>query len=135
MTTSGLSIVVDTSALLTILLGEPDAQKFANTLAGAREAQISAASILEAHIVILHKFGEAALFDLDSLVREARLKIESITVDQLDYARRAYVLYGKGRHVAGLNFGDCFAYALAKLRGQPLLYKGDDFSKTDIQRA
>jgi ribonuclease VapC len=93
---------------------------------------MSAASLLETAIVIEARYGEPGGNELDQLLQKAQIKIEPVTVEQAEVARRAYRSYGKGRHPAGLNFGDCFSYALAKVLGEALLFKGDDFSKTDI---
>ncbi len=128
-------MVIDTSALLAILLAESDAEIFAEAIARETQCFISAASILETHIVILNRYGEGGVSDLDFFVKRAGASIEPVTNDQLVFARRAYDLYGKGRHPACLNFGDCFPYALSKLTGNTLLFKGQDFSKTDIESA
>jgi ribonuclease VapC len=95
-------------------------------------ALISAASLLEASIVIESRYGIEAGDDLDQMVKQLGLEIEPVTVVQVAIARYAYRTYGEGKHPAALNFGDCFAYALAKDTGEPLLFKGDDFSRTDI---
>jgi len=128
-------VVVDSSALLAILCAESDAKQFADALAQSGVNTISAANVLEAHIVITSKYGEAAASDLDELLRAAQIDIVEVTAAQLLHARRAYDLFGKGRHVAALNFGDCFAYALAKERNEALLFKGRDFLNTDTVRA
>jgi ribonuclease VapC len=128
-------IVVDSSALVAILDNERDAAIFALTLAEADAALISAATLLETAIVMLNRHGERSARLLDELVQEAGLEVESVTLHQVNLAREAYVAYGKGRSAAGLNFGDCFSYALAKATGAPLLFKGDDFSRTDIGAA
>lgn len=126
-------MIVDSSALLAILFAEPDAADYARALEAADSRRLSAANWLETAIRI-DRFGSPhASGAFDDLVREASLSLEPVTEDQVRVARTAYSAFGKGSgHVAGLNFGDCFAYALAKLRGEPLLYKGDDFARTDI---
>jgi ribonuclease VapC len=128
-------IVVDSSALIAILDNEQDAVTYAEALAEADAALISAATLLETAIVMINRHGERSARVLDELVQEAGLDVESVTVHHVNLAREAYVAYGKGRNTAGLNFGDCFSYALAKATGAPLLFKGDDFSRTDIEAA
>ena len=126
-------IVADTSAFLAILFQQPDAQDFADAIQQADQVALSAASLLEASIVVLRARGESGLLDLDQLLLRSACDIVAFDVEQTGLARQAYRDYGKGRHAAGLNFGDCFSYALAKDRGSPLLYKGGDFSKTDVE--
>lgn len=126
-------IVADTSALLAILFQEPDAQDFADAIQQADQVALSAASLLEASVVVLRARGESGLLDLDQLLLRSACDIVALGVEQSSLARQAYRDYGKGRHAAGLNLGDCFSYALAKDRGSPLLYKGGDFSKTDVE--
>ncbi len=125
-------MVVDTSAIIAILGNEPEQQSFIEAIEQSDVRLISSASFLEASIVILHRFGEEGLKDLDVFVMAAKIEIEPVDSDQAHIARRAYLEFGKNRHPANLNFGDCFAYALSKLTDEPLLFKGDDFSKTDI---
>ncbi|MBM3791519.1 MAG: type II toxin-antitoxin system VapC family toxin [Acidobacteria bacterium] len=128
-------IVVDSSALIAILDNEPDAATYAKALAEADAALISAATLVETAIVMLNRHGERSVRVLDELVQEAGLEVESVTVQQALLARQAYAEYGKGRSEAGLNFGDCLSYALAKATEAPLLFKGEDFSRTDIDAA
>ena len=118
-------IVVDTSALIAILDKEPDAAVFAEAIAEADPPLISAATLLEVNIVMLNRHGVKAARMVERLLQQAGFQIES-------FAREAYARYGKGQQSAGLNYGDCFSYALAKATGLPLLFKGQDFSKTDI---
>jgi ribonuclease VapC len=125
-------MVVDTSALIAILLLEPEAERFARAIAEARPRLISAASLFEAGIVIESRLGVEAGGDLDDFVADVGLEIEPVTAHQVGIARQAYRTYGRGNHPAALNFGDCFAYALAKTSGLPLLFKGGDFAQTDI---
>ena len=125
-------MIIDTSALLTILFAEQDAERFADAIAGAEVRLISAASYLEAGIVIDKQIGAAAGRQLDALIARATISVEPITRDHADIARQAYLDFGKGNHPAGLNFGDCFSYALSKATGLPLLFKGNDFSQTDL---
>ena len=127
-------MVIDSSALIAILTDEPDAALFAETIARATSRHTSTATLLETAIVIESRHGETGGAKLDELIREANVQIEPVTADQVNIARTAFRSYGKGRgHPAGLNFGDVFSYALAKTLDEPLLFKGDDFSKTDIK--
>jgi ribonuclease VapC len=125
-------MVVDTSALVAILNGEPERQQFIERIATAGSRLISAATLLEAGIVIEARRGEHAGRELDLLLHRARFEVIPVDAEQVEIARAAFRLFGKGRHPAGLNFGDCFSYALAKLRGEELLFKGEDFLKTDV---
>ena len=128
-------MIIDTSALIAILFNEPDADLYANAMAMSEHRLISAASYLESGIVVDRQRGAAAGRQLDSLIVRAEVKVESVTKEQGDIARQAYLDFGKGVHPAGLNFGDCFSYALAKSLGMPLLFKGEDFALTDIESA
>ena len=128
-------MVVDTSALIAILLGEPDAESFAKALADDPKKLLSAFNALETGIVIEAKKGEAGGRELDLLVHRARIEVVGMNVDQVELARSAWRRFGKGNHAAGLNIGDCCAYALAKYSGEPLLFKGHDFRQTDIPSA
>jgi ribonuclease VapC len=128
-------IVVDTSALIAILDREPDAALYAEAIAEADSPLISAATLLELHIVMLNRHGGRAGPLVDRLIQDAGFQIEHFTAQHLELAREAYARYGKGRNSAGLNYGDCFSYALAKATGLPLLFKGEDFSKTDLLAA
>jgi ribonuclease VapC len=128
-------MVIDTSALVAILCNEADAPLFEAALERDSTRLISAATMLESSIVIEARFGEAGGRELDLLLHKAQIEIEPFDQEQTEIAREAYRTYGKGRHPAGLNFGDCFSYALSVVRGEPLLYQGDDFSKTDIKNA
>ncbi len=129
-------MIVDSSALLAILRAEPDAAAYAEAIGGAPARRISAANFLETAIVIDGSRDPVASRRFDDLVREARLIIEPVTEEQARIAREAYRDYGKGGgHAAQLNFGDCFAYALARCTGEPLLFKGDDFTRTDVTPA
>ena len=125
-------IVVDTSALIAILDKEPDAALYAEAIAEADPPLISAATLLELNIVMINRHGVKAARMVDRLIQEARFQVESFTVQHVELAREAYARYGKGQQTAALNYGDCFSYALAKATGLPLLFKGRDFSKTDI---
>jgi ribonuclease VapC len=125
-------MVVETSAVLAILLEEPEAAEFAQLIEDDPAPLISAASVLEAGIVLISRHGPDARDDLQDFLAQGGLQVEPVTAEQAELALDAYQRYGKGRHRAGLNFGDCFAYALCKAMGQPLLFKGQDFSQTDI---
>jgi ribonuclease VapC len=125
-------MVVDTSALLAILFQEEDAQHYADAIAGAESVLISAGTLIEAGIVLDRKLGPGTVRDLSTLIERASIEVVPVDAEQARIAIEAYRHYGKGNHAAGLNFGDCFAYALAQVTGAPLLFKGDDFSKTDI---
>jgi ribonuclease VapC len=128
-------MVVDSSAVLAILRQEPLAARCALAIAGDPVRVMSAANLLEAGIVMQGRFGDRGARELDALLRQARIEILPFDADQAAIAREAFRRFGKGRHPAGLNLGDCFAYALAKHRGQPLLFIGDDFTKTDLAPA
>jgi len=126
-------MVIDTSALIAILLGEPEAEELAIAIVNDPKRLLSAFSALEVGIVIEAKKGEAGGRDLDLLLHRAQIEIVAMTPEQCELARFAWRAFGKGRHPAGLNIGDCCSYALAKYSGEPLLFKGDDFAKTDLQ--
>lgn len=126
-------MVIDTSALLAILLNESDAPAFAGSIEAAEDCCISAATYLEAAIVIDNRGDAVASREFDRFIRRAGIRVEPATPEQAEIARAAYRDFGKGRHPAALNFGDCFAYALAKSRDEPLLFKGDDFARTDLR--
>ena len=125
-------MVLDTSALVAILLGEPERDQLIAVLADAADPLISAGTLLEASIVVQSKLGDDGLTDLDELLATAGVRCVAVDLAQVHAARDAFARYGKGRNAAGLNFGDCFAYALAKVAGVPLLFKGDDFAQTDV---
>jgi ribonuclease VapC len=125
-------MVIDASALIALLNMEPESARLAVALESDATRLVSAATVVEAGLVIESRFGSAGGRELDLLIAKAGLSIEPVTVDQADLAREAWRRYGKGRHSAGLNFGDCFSYALAKATGEPLLFEGDDFTHTDI---
>lgn len=129
-------MIIDSSALLAILFNETDAHWHADAIAKAHSPKISAANWLETAIRIDHGGNPIASNAMDDLIREARIEVVPVTAEQAQIARQAYRAYGKGTgHPAELNFGDCFSYALAKSSGQPLLFKGNDFSQTDLQGA
>lgn len=128
-------MVIDTSAIVAIAQNEPEAPTFEQLIADDPVRLISAATVLEAAMVLETRFGEPGGVELDLWLARANVDIIAVEVEHADQARRAWRRYGKGRHPAGLNYGDCFSYALAKLTDEPLLFKGNDFSQTDIQAA
>ncbi len=128
-------MIVDASALLAILLDEPDAAKFNRAIADELEDMlISPINFVEA-AVRADQRGEQTSNALDEIIKVSGIKIAAVTARQTRLAREAYQRFGKGNHEAKLNLGDCFAYALAKARGEPLLFKGDDFRHTDVEAA
>jgi ribonuclease VapC len=128
-------MVVDTSALVAIIRKEPERRMLLERLSNARTAAISAATWLEARMVVFSRMGEPGLVVLRKLVTEAGVEIVAVSTELADLAFDAFRRYGKGHDPAGLNFGDCFAYALAKHRNEPLLFKGNDFIRTDVRSA
>jgi len=128
-------MILDSSSLIAILANEPDAERYIEAISHAPRCRISAGSFIELAIVIESQFGDEVARQCDALFRRIGIIIEPVTVGQAHLARQAFHDFGKGRHAAALNFGDCFAYALAKVTGEPLLFKGDDFKKTDILSA
>lgn len=128
-------MIVDSSAIVAILSLESEARELAEAIQKAPNRRISAVSYVETAVVLDSRREPALSRRFDDFVRETHLVLEPVTVQQARLAREAYRDYGKGRHRAGLNLGDCFAYALAKEKGEPLLFKGDDFRKTDVEVA
>jgi ribonuclease VapC len=128
-------MILDSSPLVAILAGEPDAELFIQAISRAPRCRISAGNFIELSIVVESQFAVEALRQCDALFRRVGIVVEPVTVEHAHLARQAFHDFGKGRHPAGLNFGDCFAYALAKHSGEPLLFKGNDFSQTDIVSA
>ena len=128
-------MVIDSSAIVAILTDEPEAERLADSIEKGSPRLLSAASLLEASIVIETRKGEAGGRDLDLLIYRAGIEVVPVDHEQVEIARIAWRDFGKGRHPAGLNFGDCFAYALAKATGSALLFKGQDFTLTDIEVA
>jgi ribonuclease VapC len=126
-------MVLDTSALAAILFSEPDAGFFEGVLSDASPLRISAATLVEISMVVESKLGDAGSRELDLLLYKTGVEVAPVSAEQAEIARGAFRRFGKGRHPAGLNFGDCFSYALAKSTGEPLLCKGADFPKTDIE--
>lgn len=129
-------IAVDTSALMAVVLNEPDQAMFLDRLKSARHVVISTVSVIEARMVAYGRLGQRAVVLLDDLVQVPAFEIVPPGADEMEAAWKAFIAFGKGSgHPAGLNFGDVFSYALAKVRRVPLLFKGNDFSQTDIVSA
>ena len=126
-------MILDTSALLAVLFDEPDADRYERAIAGATTCRMSVANYLEATMVVEIRMGVDGGRQLDDLVETAGIELEPVTVEQAQAARLAWRRFGKSNHPAGLNFGDCFAYALSEVTGEPLLYKGDDFALTGVE--
>jgi ribonuclease VapC len=125
-------MILDTSALAAIFFAEPEAVLYIQLIHDADRCRISAANFVELSIVIEGQIGLDAGRQCDTFLRRAGILVEPVTLEQAHLARQAFLDFGKRRHPAGLNFGDCFAYALAKATAEPLLFKGEDFKKTDI---
>lgn len=128
-------MIVDTSAILAVLLGEREADDFTEGIVKSEVCLMSAVSFVEASIIAEFNGGDGGVRQLDAFLRTAGISIEPVSEEHALAARQAYSDYGRGRHPAGLNFGDCFSYALAKVSREPLLFKGSDFRKTDISAA
>ncbi len=128
-------MVLDTSALLAILLDEPERRQFNECIEASTKRFLSAATLLETSIVLESRSGEMAGRELDLLLHRAKIEVVAVDEQQIEIARAAFRRYGKGHSPAGLNYGDCFSYALAMASGEPLLYKGRDFSRTDVTSA
>jgi ribonuclease VapC len=126
-------MVIDTSAIAAILFDEPDAAALEGKIADDPVRLMSAATLLEATIVIEARLGDPGGREFDLWLHRAEVEILPVDAEQADMARRAWRHFGRGRHPAGLNYGDCFSYALAATHGEPLLFKGDDFTKTDVK--
>lgn len=128
-------IVVDTSAIVVTLTGEDERERVNAVIASAPRCLMSAATYLECAIVVAARYGPDGTHDLRLYLHEAAIDVVAVDREQADVALDAWQRYGKGRHPAALNYGDCFAYALAASRGAPLLFVGDDFAATDVARA
>jgi ribonuclease VapC len=128
-------MVLDTSAIAAILFAEDEAERFSQAIEDDPLRLISAGTALECSLVIESKLGEAGGRELDILLLRAGIETIPFNAEQLAIARQAFRDFGKGRHPAGLNYGDCFSYALSMTSGEPLLFKGGDFAKTDIRAA
>lgn len=125
-------MVLDTSALLAILGDEPEAPRFEAAIERDRVRLVSAATLLEAAIVVESRWGPAGGRELDLLIHKAGVEVVPVDAEQVEVARQAYRDFGRGHHPAWLNYGDCFTYALARVSGEPLLFKGDDCGRTDV---
>jgi ribonuclease VapC len=128
-------MILDTSAMVAIPYREPEAAGFARLIHDAEVCRLSVVSYVELSMVIENQLGPEGMRQTETFFRRAGVVIEPVTVDHGEIARQAFLDFGKGRHRAGLNVGDCFSYALAKASGEPLLFKGTDFSQTDIKAA
>lgn len=128
-------MILDTSALCAIFFEEPESDVYIQMIYDADHCRMSAANFVELAMVIEGQMGPEASRQCDMFFRRAEITIEPVTVEHAHLARQGFLDFGRGRHPAGLNFGDCFAYALAKATDEPLLYKGMDFSKTDVRSA
>jgi ribonuclease VapC len=125
-------VILDTSSIITVAAREPGFRVYAEAMSRADLCRVSAATFVELSIVMERQFDAKIAQQCDTLLRDIGVVIEPVTVEQAYLARQAFHDFGRGRHEAGLNFGDCFAYALAKSTGEPLLFKGDDFRNTDV---
>ncbi len=128
-------MIIDTSAIMAILFDEPEAAHYEQAISAAWPRRMSAVALLEAAMVVEGKGGNAAGRQLDTFLDKAEIELMPVTLEHVEAARRAWRRFGKGNHPAALNFGDCFAYALARTTGEPLLFKGGDFALTDIEAA
>ncbi len=128
-------MILDTSAVVAILQNEESAPRLVAALEEAGVRRLSAASLVEAGIILQARYGDHGERELDLFVQRARVEVISVTEEHAELARSAYRRFGRGRHAAGLNFGDCFSYALARALDEPLLFVGDDFSRTDVRVA
>ena len=126
-------MVIDTSALIAILQDEPERRAFNEAIEAAERRVVSVASFVEASMIVEARYGPDGVRDLDLFIAKAGIELVAVDTDQAHVARTAFRLYGEWRHPAGLNFGDCFAYALARTLDEPLLFKGTDFSLTDVE--
>ena len=126
-------MVIDTSAMIAILMHEPAADRLVSALEADRTRLVSAATVVEASLVLLARYGEAGDPQLDRLLRGIGAEVVPVGEEQVALARDAALRFGRGRHPAALNFGDCFSYALSVARGEPLLCVGDDFPQTDVE--
>jgi ribonuclease VapC len=125
-------MIIDTSAIIAILFDEDDARIYAEAIAKADSCRISAATFVEIAIVVEAQTKNSGSRQLDAFFRRAGIAIEPVTEEQAHIARQAFIDFGKGRHPAGLNYGDCFSYALSRVTREPLLFKGKNLAKTDL---
>lgn len=127
-------MILDTSAIIAILQSEPEADQLILAIQNAKTLRVSAASVVEAGIVMYARYGDAGELEVDQFIHRLKISIVPVNAEQAELARSAYRKYGKGIHQAGLNYGDCFSYALAISLQEKLLFVGEDFSKTDVQK-
>jgi ribonuclease VapC len=125
-------MIIDTSAIIAILFDEEDARIYAEAITSAESCRISAATFVEIAIVVEAQTKNSGSRQLDAFLNRAGIAIEPLTEEQAHIARQAFIDFGKGRHPASLNYGDCFSYALSRATREPLLFKGKDFAKTDL---
>jgi ribonuclease VapC len=128
-------LVIDTSAVVALMSMEPEAARLAQAIEADPVRLLSVAALVESSIVLESRQGEGAVRELDLLLARAGVQLEPVTAEQAELARLAWRRFGKGRHPAGLNYGDCFSYALSRTSGEPLLFKGQDFPQTDVVAA
>ena len=128
-------MVIDSSALVAVLRGEPEGDRFRHAMRSAYPRLVAAPTAVEASILMLSRFGEDGLAGLQTFMAATEITVVPLAAEHVAYAVDAFRRFGKGRHSAALNYGDCFAYALAQATAEPLLFKGDDFSQTDVRRA
>ncbi|HEV7253258.1 MAG TPA: type II toxin-antitoxin system VapC family toxin [Mesorhizobium sp.] len=128
-------MVVDSSALIAILEGESESRAFRDLIVAAEVCSISSATMFETSMVVLARQGEDGMAELRDFVHDAAIEVVAFNAHHAELALEAFRRFGKGRHPAALNFGDCFSYALSRSTGEPLLFKGEDFSRTDIKPA
>jgi ribonuclease VapC len=126
-------MVLDTSAILAILQDEPERRKFNEAIEAAESRSLSTASFVECSMILESRYGADGIRDLDLFIAKAQVSLIPVDEEQADLARRAFRKYGKGRHPAGLNFGDCFSYGLSQALHEALLFKGNDFPQTDVE--
>lgn len=128
-------MIIDSSAILAILFAEEDMRRYEVAIADAGTRRVSAGTLLETYIVAESRLGPSGVEELEALLRRASIQVVPVTVGHVHVAHLAWRRFGKGNHPAGLNFGDCFAYALSEISHEPLLFKGDDFALTDVEPA
>jgi len=126
-------MVIDTSALVAMMMGEPTADRLVAAVESETGRLVSAATVVEASLVLMGRYGDVGDAQLDRFLRSIGAEVVPVGEDQVSIARDAAMRFGRGRHPAALNFGDCFSYALSVARHEPLLFVGDDFSKTDVE--
>ena len=128
-------MILDTSAIVAVLYREPEAEIFSQLIHDAETCRISVANHVELFMVVERQMGPEGARQAEAFLRRIGVVVDPVTIAQGELARQAFLDFGKGRHKAALNYGDCFSYALAKALGEPLLFKGNDFSQTDIRAA